>query len=116
MALPGMKARTENETMTQPERLTEIELEISGDDLTGTVVIRIAPGTVATQRDAMIDDVLSKRMREAASQMKVVLAADAHAYAHPQPGLDKHARTVFKVRGRVEGDLLVPVRAGKRRR
>lgn len=94
----------------------DIALKVNGDEISGEFAIALKGGTVATARDKIVDDVLTETLHTLARKLSVVLASDAHDYAHPLEGRDEEGRTRFSVRGRIEGDVLVPVRAGKRRK
>lgn len=93
-----------------------VELHVDGDDLRGKVWLKLDPGTTVSQRERLLDEHLTDALFEASVQMGVVLSADPHAYAQLTDDKDGEKRTLFVVRGRVEGDLLVPVRIRKRRR
>lgn len=92
-----------------------VELHTASDEVTGEVAIAVAPGTVAKARDRMLDALLAAPLEGAAGELGVVLAAAPSAYAHPLPGKDEAGHTRFRVHGRREGDLLVPVSARKKR-
>lgn len=94
----------------------EVRLEVKDDEVTGEFALELPPGMVAAKRDKAVDEALTGPLYEAARKLGVVLSSDANDYAHPLNGHDEQGRTRFQVRGRVEGDLLVPMRAGKRRK
>lgn len=94
----------------------KIALEAKGDEIFGEFAVAVKGGTAATARDKLVDEVLTEPLHALSRKLGVVLGSDAHAYAHPLEGRDDEGRTKFKVRGRIEGDVLVPVRAGKRRK
>lgn len=83
-------------------------LSIRGSTVVGEVALEIGPATVARDRDRSLDDALAVTLTELSSQLGVVLAAAPHRYARPIPGKDEAGLTRFLVRGRVEGDCLVP--------
>lgn len=94
----------------------DIELQVRGNQVEGQLALPLPPGIRAAERDRLVDAAVTQALFEAAQQLGVVLAADPHAYAHPLDGKDSEGRTRFVVRGRVEGDRLVPIKTGKLRR
>ena len=98
------------------EMAMDVRLEVKDDEVTGEFALALPPGMVAAKRDKAVDEALTEPLYEAARKLGVVLSSDANDYAHPLNGRDDQGRTRFQVRGRVQGDLLVPMRAGKRRR
>jgi hypothetical protein len=76
--------------------------------VTGTIAVRIPPGTSHEARARLIDDELAEPLANAAAALNVVLAAAPSRYARERPGRDAEGRTVLDVAGRVEGDLLMP--------
>jgi hypothetical protein len=88
------------------------ELRIEGDLVLGVIAIAVAPGTVAAARDALLDDALRAQLTDLADELRVPLAAAPRKYAWELPGRDDRGRTRFSVCGRIEGDVLVPHRAG----
>jgi hypothetical protein len=93
-----------------------ISLQIVNDEVRGEFALPIAPGTTASARDRLVEEVLTEPLFRAAQELRVVLAADPHAFAHAMEGPREQGLTRFVVRGRVEGERLVPVREGKRPR
>jgi hypothetical protein len=85
-------------------------LRIEGDDVEGEVALAIAPGTVKKAQDRALDEALRGPLDEAAASLGVLLAAAPSSFARALPGKDDAGRTRFAVRGRVEGDRLVPIR------
>lgn len=85
-------------------------LAIENDVVVGEVALEVAPGTTANVRDRALDSLLGAQLTEIASQRGVVLSAAPSAYAFQEPGKDSGGRTRFVVRGRVEGDRLLPAR------
>lgn len=90
------------------------DLRIEGDLVVGMIALAVPPGTVAKARDALLDDALRLQLTDLADELRVALAAAPHRYAWDRPGRDPQGRTRFAVCGRVEGDVLVPHRAGAR--
>ena len=88
----------------------EVRVAVEGRLAVGEVAIVVAPGTKAKKRDALLDVLLAAPLYDAASELGVVLAAAPSSYAFPLPGKDEAGRTRFAVRGRIEGDRLVPHR------
>jgi hypothetical protein len=94
--------------MAEERHETLVRVEESQGGVTGEVALAIAPGTRAdAQRDAL-ETALSGPLTEAAARLDLVLAARPSAFAAAQPGKDEQGRTRFLVRGRMEGDRLVP--------
>ncbi|MGZ3422524.1 MAG: hypothetical protein ACXVEF_25495 [Polyangiales bacterium] len=90
-----------------------IALELTGADVVGEIAMTVPPGTVAAERDRAVDALLGPPLHELARGRGVVVAASASAFAKPRDGKDDTGRMHFDVRGRVEGDRLVPVRKAK---
>ena len=86
------------------------ELHIEGREVVGEIALDIAPDTVAAVRDRRLDELLRDRLHEACDELQVVLAAAPSAFARPLPGKDADGKTRFAVRGRIEGERLVPAR------
>jgi hypothetical protein len=86
------------------------ELRIEGDRVRGELALEVPPGTKAAKRDRALDALLAAPLSDAAGALDVVLAAAPSAFAFPMPGKDEQGRTRFVVRGRIEGDRLVPER------
>jgi len=93
-----------------------ISLQIVNDEVRGEFSLPIAPGTTASTRDRLVDEVLTEPLFRAAHELRVVLAADPHDFARAMQGPREHGRTRFVVSGRVEGERLIPVREGRRPR
>lgn len=81
---------------------------LRGDDVIGVVAVKIPPGSSKDARASAIDDALTSHLSRVAEEASLVLAADAHSFARERPGRDGEGRTVLDVRGRVEGDRIVP--------
>ena len=78
----------------------------------GVIAIAVPPGTPAAKRGDLLDDALRTQLTDLADELRVPLAAAPRKYAWERPGRDAQGRTCFAVCGRVEGDVLVPHRAG----
>ena len=87
-----------------------LALWVEGRTVRGELALDLPPGTTAAKRDRAIGALLVAPLSDAAATLSVVLAAAPSAYAYPLPGKDEAGRTPFVVRGRVEGDRLVPER------
>jgi hypothetical protein len=88
-----------------------LRLEVlDGGEISGEAALDLPPGTTAAARDRALNTLLSARLTEIAAARGVVLSAPASAYAFQSPGKDDQKRTRFVVRGRVEGDRLLPAR------
>jgi hypothetical protein len=83
---------------------------LDGGEISGEVALDLPPGTTAAVRDRALNSLLSARLTEIAAARGVVLSAQASSYAFVSPGKDDQKRTRFVVRGRVEGDRLLPSR------
>jgi hypothetical protein len=87
-----------------------VRLEVVEKLVEGELALELPPGTTAAVRDRAIDELLNARLTEIATRQGVVLSAATSAYAFPQPGKDDAGRTHFLIRGRIEGDRLLPHR------
>src|SRR5436190_21713160 len=87
-----------------------LRLTLDRDRLTGELAVDLPPGTPADQRDRILAALLGDRLDALAADAGVTLAAGSSAFAFVQPGKDDAGRTRFQLRGRVEGDRLLPVR------
>jgi hypothetical protein len=91
------------------------KLHVEADEVVGELSIDLRPGTVARDRDVRLDAILADALHEIERAHQVTLAAAPSAFATPMPGKDDAGNTRFVVRGRIEGDRLVPVREKIRR-
>ncbi len=89
------------------------ELRVEGDAVTGEIALAIAPGTRADVQDRAIDDALADAFHALAVELGVTLTAPPSRFAMPLDGRDEGGCVRFVVRGRLEGDRLVPVRPKK---
>jgi hypothetical protein len=89
------------------------EIEVKDGRVTGTLAIKIPPGTSQEARGEAIDDALAEPLAAAAGELGVVLSAAPSRYTRERPGRDEEGRTVLDVVGRVEGGLLIPDVKGK---
>ncbi len=87
-----------------------LRLEVEGGEITGELALDLPPGTPAAARDKALNALLTARLTEIAAARGVVLSAPASSYAFATPGKDEQRMTRFVVRGRVEGDRLLPAR------
>ena len=92
------------------DRRMTASLSIEGKLVTGEVTLDVHPAMTAAERDRALDAALSERLTELATELGVVLSSAPHRYARPLPGKDAAGKTRFLVRGRAEGDYLLPVR------
>ncbi len=81
---------------------------VMGNRVTGTLAIRVPPGTSHEARLQIIEDALAEPLAAAVLELSVVLAATLSKYVRERTGRDAEGRTVLEVEGVVEGDLLVP--------
>ncbi len=89
---------------------------VLGNRVTGTLAVRVAPGTSQQARLQIIEDALAEPLAAAVTELSVVLAAAPSKYVRERMGRDSEGRTVFEVEGVVEGDVLVPALRQTRRR
>lgn len=85
-------------------------LRVEGNEVVGEVSIVVAPGTRADVQAKLLDDALRKELADLAASLQVVLVSPPSRYAKPAPGKGADGTTRFVVRGRIEGEQLVPVR------
>lgn len=83
-------------------------LQIEGDEVSGEIAVRVQPGQKAPSLNAALDRALSVLLSDAATSLGVVVAAAPHTFAKPLPGKDEAGHMRYLVRGRREGDRLVP--------
>ena len=83
-------------------------LTIEEDVVAGEIALEIPPGTSAKKLEALLAAALLEPLHRVADELHVVLAAEPTKYARQLPGRDDEGRTVYAVRGRVEGGKLVP--------
>lgn len=83
-------------------------MQSTANGVEGEAALRLEPGTRADAQHHTLDAALSSPLSDAAAELGLVLAARPSAYAFLQPGRDDEGRCRFVVRGRIEGDLLVP--------
>jgi len=93
-----------------------VSLTLRDGEVTGEFALVVPPGTTALARDNLVDDAITESMFAFARSHCAVLAADPHDYARQMDGHDEQGFTRFTLRARLEGDRMVPVRHGKRRR
>jgi hypothetical protein len=92
-----------------------VSLRVESNEVQGELTILIAPGTVADNRDRLVDEALTEPLFEFARQNGVVLVADPHAYVRALDGRDEQGNTRFLIQGTMEGDRLIPIGRGRRR-
>ncbi|HEU4407306.1 MAG TPA: hypothetical protein VFS43_18705 [Polyangiaceae bacterium] len=86
----------------------DVELRVEGGEVTGELALVVQPGQRARSLNAALDRALGVKLSDAATSLGVVVAAAPHAFAKPLPGRDAEGRVRYAVRGRREGDRLVP--------
>ena len=79
-----------------------------GAELEGTMGVLLPPGTSSEDREKRIHAALGGPLTDAALDLGAVLAADPINYVRERPGRDPEGLTVLEIRGKVEGDRLVP--------
>ncbi|GAC1573538.1 MAG: hypothetical protein NVS3B20_05270 [Polyangiales bacterium] len=86
------------------------DAKLATNEVSFEIAIRIPPGTVSADRNRALDRTLSARLHDEAKALQVFLVAKPSAYARELFGKDSEGNTRFVVRGRVEGDHLVPIK------
>jgi hypothetical protein len=94
----------------------DISLTLRDGEVSGEFALLVPPGTVAGDRDKLVDEHLTDPLFAFARGHCAVLAADPHDYVRPLDGRDDQGRTRFTLRARLEADRLMPVRTTTRRR
>jgi hypothetical protein len=84
--------------------------------VSGEIALTIAPGTSAQAQQRALDEALMPLLEVVSAKLRVVLAAAPYHFARPLPGKDAEGKTHFAVRGRAEGDRLLPDHRADRRR
>lgn len=90
------------------ERSSGTAVALQGDEVIGVVAVRLDPGITKEARASAIADALTPHLVRIAEGASVVVAADAQKFTRERPGRDAEGRTVLDVRGRIEGDRVVP--------
>jgi hypothetical protein len=85
-----------------------VRLQPTAKGVEGEASLLLEPGMRADAQHHTIDAALSAPLSDAAAELGLTLVARPSAYAFLQPGRDEDGRSRFVVRGRIEGDLLVP--------
>ncbi|MFO0725653.1 MAG: hypothetical protein U1E65_17850 [Myxococcota bacterium] len=85
-----------------------MKLEIEEDRVFGQLKLPIAPGTVRKAQQRAIDEALAGPLEEAAAALGVIVSAAPSSFARQLPGRDPEGMITFEIRGRTEGDRLVP--------
>jgi hypothetical protein len=83
-------------------------LKLDGTDFFGELALEVPVGTQAAARDRMIDAALTAELSALAQKLGAVLVSSPHKFAKPVPGKDAEGNTVFSIRGRREGEQLLP--------
>lgn len=87
-----------------------LELRVEATHVRGELALVVAPGTVAKERDRLLDRALRGPLTERAEELGAVLVAAPASYCFVRPGKDEEGRTTFDVGGRLEGERLIPER------
>lgn len=90
------------------DRKEVVQVVASRQGVTGEVALVVEPGTRAEEQRTVLDAVLAGPLSQAAAEIDLVLAARPSSFAFGRPGKDAEGRTRFVVRGRREGNRLVP--------
>jgi hypothetical protein len=88
--------------------MSDFALRVEGDEVTGEFSLLVQLGQKSPSLNAALDRALGVKLSDAATSMGVVVAAAPHTFAKPLPGRDETGRVRYLVRGRREGDRLVP--------
>jgi hypothetical protein len=95
-------------TIEDPAPQDVVRLQPTATGVQGEASLLLEPGTRADAQHHTIDAALSSPLSDAAAELGLTLVARPSAYAFAQPGKDEAGRCRFVVRGRIEGDFLVP--------
>jgi hypothetical protein len=95
---------------------TELGVAVMGDEVIGVIGVVVAPGSGSDARSKAIDDALAVPLDACARDLGGVLAAPPHRYTRERPGRDSEGRTLLDVRGRLEGDRVIPAVTPQKRR
>jgi hypothetical protein len=106
MLFDGRDERSMTDENSGPQDVVRLQPTAKGVE--GEASLRLDPGTRADAQHHTLDAALSVPLSDAAAALGLTLAARPSAYAFLQPGRDEEGRCRFVVRGRTEGDLLVP--------
>lgn len=87
---------------------THIHLAIEDEQINGEIALVVAPGTSSEVQTRAIDDALEAPLSSKAKELGLVMDAAPSRYTRAVPGKDAEGRLRFAVRGRAEGDRLVP--------
>lgn len=90
-----------------------VRVTSSADGVKGEVALGLEPGTRSDEQREALDRVLVAPLTQAAHTLHVVLAARPSSFAFALPGKDAEGRARFVVRGRREGDRLIPDATGR---
>lgn len=88
-------------------------LRVEENVVLGEVALAIKPGTKADVQERAIDAALAEAFHVLSAELGLTLAAPPHRYAQQLDGKDAEGRIRFQVRGRIEGDCIVPARLRK---
>ena len=87
-----------------------------GDEIVGVIAVVVPPGSGSDARSRAIDMALASALADRASELGGIVAAEPARYTRERPGRDAEGRTVLDVRGRLEGDRVVPAIPTSKRR
>ena len=85
-----------------------LTIDEEGSVVTGEIKLLLPPGTLRADQQRALDEALGGMLDEAARALGVVVSAAPYAFARPIPGRGADGSVAFKVRGRAEGDRLIP--------
>jgi len=88
-------------------------VRVAGQTVVGTIAVTIKPGASRRTREGAVREALAADLSKACEALGVVAVATPISYTKERPGRDAQGRTVFDVRGAVEGDVLVPAVSGR---
>jgi hypothetical protein len=88
-------------------------LRVEGEWVLGEIALKLPPGTRAEAQARAVDQALIEAFAALEAELGVTLAAAPSRFAQPLDGRDAEGRVRFEVRGKLEGDRVVPARLKK---
>jgi hypothetical protein len=83
-------------------------LVVRDDEVVGSVAVKIPGGSSQEARAKLVDAAVVEALADKAASIGAIVAAAPGRFTRERPGRDDEGRTVLDVRGRLEGDRLVP--------
>lgn len=85
-----------------------VRAEAQSPTVEGEFALAIAPGTRSADIERLVRETVVDDLNRAAAELGAVVGASTEAFVREKPGRDADGRTVFLVRGRLEGGRLLP--------